>query len=102
MLKVEVDTKNGEIRTEVNGPEPLIYVEMGMAVKKFYQVLCNYNPKEIAKQLMQRLIKSSLMEDEEMEKEFVKFKEEEPEAVKAAEMLMDFCFGTEGKENETD
>lgn len=100
MLKVEVDIKKGEIKTEANGPDPLIYVEMGMVVKKFYQILCNYNPKKRAKRLMQRLIESSLMEDKEIEKKFAKFKEEEPEVFKAAKMLRDFLLGTEGEGNE--
>lgn len=102
MLKTEVDIKNGEIRTEVNGTEPLIYVEMGMVVKKFYQILCSYNPKERAKQLIRSLAESSLMEDEELEKEFAKRKAEEPELIKTAEMLRDSWFRTEDRENETD
>ena len=85
MLKVEANAKNGEIRTEVNGPEPLVYAEMGIAIEEFYQTLCRHNPKKRAKWLMRRLIESSLMEYEEMEKELARRREEEPELVKTAE-----------------
>lgn len=100
MLKIEVDIKNGEIRAKANGLEPLIYVEMGIAVKKFYQILCNHNPKERAKQLIRSLAESSLMGDEELERELAKRTAEEPELIKTAEMLRDSWFRTEGEENE--
>lgn len=91
MIKANLETG----KLEMQGIEPVLYAEVGMIVKGFYQVVEKNNPENphLARTLIERLIESATMTDEEVESELKRFNNERPDASIAADILLDIFTG---------
>lgn len=91
MIKANLETG----KLEMQGIEPVLYAEDGMVVKGFYQVVKENNPENphLARTLIERLIESATMTDEEVESELKRFDNERPDLSLMASILLDVFTG---------
>lgn len=91
MIKANLETG----KLEMKGIEPILYAEVGMVVKGLYKVIKENNPENphLARTLIERLIESATMTDEEVESELKRYESECPDLSIMASILIDAFTG---------
>ena len=85
MIKIEINKEGAQIQIE--GVSITVYSEMGIVIKRFYEVLKEGHGEEMAKELMRRMLEKSFLTDEESEKQKERIRREKPHIVEIIEKL---------------
>ena len=85
MIKIEINKEGAQIQIE--GVSITVYSEMGIVIKRFYEVLKEAQGEEKANELMRRMLEVSFLTDEESEKQKERIRREKPHIVEAIEKL---------------
>lgn len=90
MLKIEIDARARKNEFKATGIAPELYAEAGIAMMMIYRSFRERYPEEEAQDMMHRLLKRSMMTNEEIEVERKRQEIEEPEIRRATEAVLKY------------